>query len=112
MKQIAIPVFEDRISNRLDCCEHLLLVSIEQDTIKKREFIRLLDNNPFAKLKTMIDLGIDVMICNGITDFYSQRLLENNVKVIPWISGNVDAVLKQYLENRLFSEKTQNIKEN
>ncbi|MBN1543276.1 hypothetical protein JW992_14135 [candidate division KSB1 bacterium] len=110
MTQIAIPVFEDRISNRLDCCEHFLLVTLERGKIKKRESIRLPQQDSLAKLKAMIDLGLDVVICNGITDFYSQRLLEKHIQVIPWISGNVDAVLTRYLHNRLISEKKLNNK--
>lgn len=41
MKRIAIPVFEDRISNRLDCSEKLLLVSLEKGEIVERETILL-----------------------------------------------------------------------
>ncbi|MBN1467051.1 NifB/NifX family molybdenum-iron cluster-binding protein [candidate division KSB1 bacterium] len=105
MKQIAIPVFEDRISNRLDCCENLLLVSVEAGEIKKRDKIHLLQTDPFANLKTMIDLGVDVLICNGITDFYSQRLRENHIEVIPWISGEVEQVLALYVEKKLLTRR-------
>ena len=101
MKRIAIPIFEDRVSNRLDCSENLLLVSTEENAIKKREMICLLTMNPSVRLNTLIDLGIDVLICNGITEFYSQRLSDSNVQVIPWISGEAEEVLARYLEGKL-----------
>lgn len=101
MKRIAIPVFGDRISNRVDCSNNILMVCVEDGEIKIREKIHLLQMNPSLKLNTLVDLGIDVLICNGITDFYSRRLSESNVQVIPWISGKVDEVLAWYLEGKL-----------
>jgi len=104
MKRIAIPIFGDRISNRLDCSENILLVSIEEGEIKKRETIRLLQTNQSVKLSTLVDLGMDVLICNGITKFYSRRLSESNIRIIPWISGEVEEVLGWYLEGKLISK--------
>lgn len=99
MKRIAIPVFEDRISNRLDCSENLLLVSLEKGEIIKREIVLLTHTGSSAKLNTLIGLKIDVLICNGITTFYSRRLSNTNIEIIPWVSGKIDEVLAWYLES-------------
>ncbi|KAA3609230.1 MAG: hypothetical protein DWQ05_23130 [Calditrichaeota bacterium] len=101
MKKIAIPVFGDRISNRLDCCENILLISIEDGVIKTRDAFRLTHLNPAVKLAMLVELGIDVLICNGITEFYTRRLSDCNVQVIPWIYGEVDNVLACYLNGMI-----------
>ncbi len=101
MKRIAIPVFENRISNRLDCSENILLYSVENNKIESHETVHLIRANPSLKLNMLLELGIDVLICNGITDFYSQKLKGYKIQVIPWISGEVQEVMSQYLNGNL-----------
>lgn len=98
---IAIPVFDNRISARLDCTQNVMLVSIENGVVKERERIRLVEANPLEKMKTLIEVGVQVVICGGITDVCINKLKDNGVKVIPWIRGEAEEVLKQYLEGKL-----------
>ncbi|MEJ2657379.1 MAG: NifB/NifX family molybdenum-iron cluster-binding protein [Desulfobacterales bacterium] len=101
MKRIAIPVFENRISNRLDCCENIILYSIYRSKIQCCETVRLVQASPSEKLNMLLEMGIDVLICNGITAFYSRKLSEKNIQVIPWVSGEVKKVVNQYLNHKL-----------
>jgi predicted Fe-Mo cluster-binding NifX family protein len=101
MKKIAMPVFENRISNRLDCSENIILYSVDQQDVKSYRTIHLVKSNPTAKLNLLLELDIDVLICNGITNYYSQKLTDNNIQVIPWISGEAGDVLHQYLNGEL-----------
>jgi predicted Fe-Mo cluster-binding NifX family protein len=105
MQTIAVPIVGNRISNRLDCSENILLVSIEKGVIKKRETIRFVQANPTAKINMLVQLGVDVLICDGITEFYSNKLQNSPIQVIPWISGEVEEVLAQYLEGKLPKNK-------
>jgi predicted Fe-Mo cluster-binding NifX family protein len=109
MKRIAIPIYENRISNRLDCSENMFLYSVDKKKIESQEIVRLVQASPSAKLNMLLDLGIDVLICNGITDFYSRKLSESNIKVIPWISGEVDEIIKQYINGKLVSFNSKEI---
>ena len=43
----------------------------------------------------------DVLICDGITEMYKNQLADRNIKVIPWIKGEIEEVLKQYLNGEL-----------
>ena len=105
MKKIAIPVFENRISNRLDCSENIMLYSVDNEKVKSCETIRLVRANPSEKLNVLLELGIDVLICNGITNFYSYKLKESKIQVIPWISGESEDVLQHYLKGELLPAK-------
>jgi len=107
MKKVAIPIYGDRISNRLDCSENIMLVTVENGIIKEREIIRLVLTNSLDRINTLIELGTDVLICNGITKFYSNKLKDSNIKVIPWICGDVEEILTLYLENELINQNTQ-----
>ena len=110
MKKIAIPVYGDRISNRLDCSENIMLITVENGVIKKRETIRLVPSNLSTRINMFLILEIDVLICNGITKFYSHKLNDSNIKVIPWISGEIEETLTRYLEGKLITKNFQNKK--
>lgn len=100
---IAIPVFDTRISSRLDCSENVLVVSVDQGRIEKREVIRLLSSNPLDKVNDLIQLGVDVVICGGITDICFNRLKNSHINVIPWLRGDADEILTQFLEGKLLA---------
>lgn len=101
MQKIAIPIFGDRISSRLDCSEEIMLVLVEKGAVKEREIVRLLTTNPFEKINAIVQMGVDVLICGGLPERCSHRLLGTHVQVIPWVSGEVSEVLTRYLEGML-----------
>jgi predicted Fe-Mo cluster-binding NifX family protein len=106
MTRIAIPVFGDHISNRIDCSEELMLVSAEQGKVRKIEKISMRQFDLLDRLKLLIKLKVDVLICNGITEFYSHTLGNSEIKVIPWIKGEVKDVLERYLKGKLNAENS------
>jgi len=103
--QLAVPFFSNRISNRLDCSENFLFVSIENGIIKKCKKIRVVQKKPSALVNILNQLEVDVLICDGITEFYAQQLDNAHIQVIPWISGEVEDVLSKYLDGTLITYK-------
>ncbi len=51
-------------------------------------------------------LDINLVICGGIGDMAVYLLNSNNIDVIPGVSGNIDNVIKLYLDNNLVGDKT------
>ncbi len=105
MKKIVTPVFQNRISPRLDYAESFLMTETEENRILRQETIKLLSKNRLEKLNTLIELKPDIIICDGITDVYAEKLKRKNIQVIPWIHGNVNEVLTKYLNRRLHVDK-------
>ena len=103
--QLAIPFFGNRISNRLDCSENFLFVSIENGIITKCKKIRVVQKKPSALVNILSQLEVDVLICDGITEFYANQLDNAHIQVIPWISGEVEDVIDRYLAGKLISKK-------
>jgi predicted Fe-Mo cluster-binding NifX family protein len=101
MKIIAIPIFGSRVSSRLDCSETVLLVYLHGNKVRQRKTLSLLQPNPLEKMNTLIRLGVNVVICGGITDVYLSQLKDSQVHVIPWVRGEVDEILSQFLEGKL-----------
>jgi len=106
MKTIALPVFENRISNRIDCCDDILLISVENGTVRKRQIFHWALAKPLEKIDSLTRLGVDVLICDGITEFYTKHLADTPIQVFSWVSGTVEEVLKDFLNGKFKVIKT------
>lgn len=103
MKTILIPVFNQRISARLDCAEYIEAIQIDNHTIQSMEKIKICASNQLEKLNLILSMKPDTIICNGLTDFYENEFLKNEIKVIPWIYGQLEEVIQKYIDGNLVS---------
>jgi predicted Fe-Mo cluster-binding NifX family protein len=101
MKRIAISTFKNRISSRLDSADEILLLSIVNSQIRKRETIRIIPSSPLDKVHQIVELNPDVLICGGLTQLCDNKLKYSKITVIPWVKGNTDEVLNSYLKGQL-----------
>ncbi|MBC8179771.1 hypothetical protein H8E88_01490 [candidate division KSB1 bacterium] len=99
--KIAIPFFKKRVSNRLDSSENILIVSIKSGAIESRKKIRLIHSEPLMMINILTQLKVNVLLCGGITEYYAKQFTLSRIKVIPWISGELEEVLDLYLQGRL-----------
>jgi predicted Fe-Mo cluster-binding NifX family protein len=107
MYTIAISVFGSRVSVRLDSTEYIMLFSVENGFIKDREKVYLYQTNPLGKINKIKKLMPNILICGGLTETYKNMLLENNIKIVPWICGDTEDVLSQYLAGKLKTNHVQ-----
>ena len=108
MKRIALSVFKDRISARLDTADKILLLTLENEKVKKREPVRIIPSSPLDKIHQIIQLNPDVLICGGLTQLCENKLKNSKITVVPWIKGNTEEVLKQFVEEKLSEAVTIN----
>lgn len=101
METIAIPIFGNRISPRLDYTESMQLITVENGVIKGREILKLLSSSRFEKINTIVKIKPNVIICDGVSDLSYDKLIANNIKVYPWIHGEVDIILKKFVDGNL-----------
>ena len=105
---VAIPNFGERISPRIDCAESLRLISVDHRKIVETETVKMLVHNILERINFIIRLKPDVIICDGISDLFLQKLNENEIKVIPWVHGAVNDIIENYLSGKLKENKIEN----
>ncbi len=101
MKSIAISTYKNRISSRLDSADEILILSYENGKVKQREKIKIIPSSPLDKIQQILELDPDVLICGGLTQLCDNKLRNSKLNVIPWVKGNTEEVLKEFLEGRL-----------
>ena len=101
--RVAIPIFQSKISPRFDSTQEFVLLEIEKSKVTKREDIPTRGWSLSAKLKQMVDLGVDTLICGGIDLESMQQLSFSGIKVYSWITGEVEDVVTCFLNRGLES---------
>lgn len=95
MSILLVPVFNNRISSRIDCTECFNLVRINNNEIESVEKLKIVAKNQIEKLNSIVSLNPDIVICNGLTEYYANELSKNNIKVMSWIKGDFDDVVNK-----------------
>ncbi len=94
--KVALTAWEDRISPVFDSARTLLIAEIKNGEIVDRQL------EPFApdmisRMPGRINaLGIDVMICGAISQLPARIVEACGVRLIPFVSGQVEEVLASY----------------
>ncbi|MBT8391962.1 MAG: hypothetical protein HKP17_03335, partial [Ignavibacteriaceae bacterium] len=101
MKRIALSTFNNRISSRLDSADEIQILTLKDKLVKKTETIRIIPSSPLDKIQQILELNPDVLICGGLTQLCDSKLKNSKINVIPWVKGNTEEVLKEFIEGRL-----------
>lgn len=104
MKIIAIPIFGDRISPRLEFATNFKLFEVEKCKVLNSEIIRLVSHNHLEKINMIIGVKPNVIICDGLSKIFELEILKTNIKLIAWVHGEVDEILHKYLLGTLITE--------
>ena len=104
MKTILIPVFNERVSSRLDCTEYFLLIKMNDKIILNKETIKIITKNQLEKLNVILSMKPDTVICNGLTEFFKNEFLKNSINVIPWVHGQYEDVIENFIKGNLSSK--------
>ena len=68
MIKVAIPIFLDRISPRLDCARRMIILEIEKNRLVDKRELDISHWLPDEKIIQLRQLGIGQLICGGIRD--------------------------------------------
>jgi predicted Fe-Mo cluster-binding NifX family protein len=94
--KVAIAVWEDFVSSVLDFSQRLIVVELKDGDEVSRAQIALSEQNAFAKLARLRELGIDVLICGAVSQPLACASAACGIQLLPYVTGKVDDVLKAY----------------
>jgi predicted Fe-Mo cluster-binding NifX family protein len=92
-----------RIAPKYYDAAQLLSLIVENGAILNREVIALEALNPDELCSLVLHMNADVIICGGIRKDYQDKLNRSSVQLIYNVIGNVDDVLKRFMEGNLSS---------
>jgi len=98
-----IPVFDGRISPRLDCAQRFLLVETASGRVSGAREVVLGCRTPEEMAEKLLSLQVEALICGGLSTLYEERLRNTGLELITWVSGPVEAIIAAYCRGRLRS---------
>ncbi|MBN1833832.1 MAG: dinitrogenase iron-molybdenum cofactor biosynthesis domain-containing protein [Deltaproteobacteria bacterium] len=99
--KVVLTVWENRISPVADSARQLLIVDIRDRTIQGRYTEYLDPESVFYRARRLADLEVKTFICGAISDFFASLVEGYGIRLIPFVSGEVNEVLDAYLEDSL-----------
>jgi predicted Fe-Mo cluster-binding NifX family protein len=103
--KIAIPIFENRISPRLDCAKKILLVKVaekDKKVILSRE-TETQTGGTSGNIEFYLSNEITVIICGGISIEMQDMLVKHGIRVISWVTGEAQKALDLFIKGKLAS---------
>jgi len=99
--KIAIPVWNDNLSNVFDFAGRLLLVEIENAREVSRSEVPLQAESLPERAGRLKQLGADVLLCGAISQALAIMVTASGIQVLPYVTGRVDDVLQAYITGQL-----------
>jgi predicted Fe-Mo cluster-binding NifX family protein len=99
--KLAMTIWNERIAPVCDVAGHLLNLEVEDGRVTRRHESVLAGSNPVQKALCLQEAGAVTLICGAISMPLLNLLTAGGMRVIPFVAGSVEQVLKAYLEDRL-----------
>ena len=100
--RIAIPEYSGRVSPVFDTCQRLLIFQMDDRGMPNPLQNEDLSCLPVAaRVSRLRQLGVDVLLCGGVSDWLARQIEATGIRLVPWLAGNVEQVLYAYAAGRL-----------
>lgn len=97
--KICLVDFNDEIATLFDNANNLYSYIIENKNIIFEENSNIGNLGVFDKINLIISLRPDILLCGAINKRDFTFLISTGINVIRNISGNKDAIIKEFMEN-------------
>mgnify|MGYP002353074925 FL=1 len=103
--KVAIPVWQGRISPVFDVAGQLLLLDLIDGREVSREERPVGESRAEQRAAELAELGVDLLICAGISQALQETLASCGIRVVARICGNIEEVLTAFSTGRLGEER-------
>ncbi|MBN1163538.1 MAG: NifB/NifX family molybdenum-iron cluster-binding protein [Candidatus Krumholzibacteriota bacterium] len=99
--KIAITKWNNRVSPVFDEARSLTVIDVEDGKERGRNDCFVPEHSVRGKVRSLVELGIDTVICGAVSREMSRAINQKGIQLIPWVSGEVEEVLSAYLADEL-----------
>ncbi len=99
--KVAIPRYGEQVA---PCFEYSATIAIF--TIKSRKVMDQMDftlqsKEALDRVRLLRDQQVDTLICGGVQDSFEDLVIAKGIRVISWVSGNVEDLLELFVRGEL-----------
>ena len=94
--KLAITIWGNRVSPVFDAAATLLVANIENRMIVKKSYESFDPATPSDLIKTLKKMQISVLMCGAISTKPADLIVDNNIKLISFVTGNAVKLLEDF----------------
>ncbi|MCF8111631.1 MAG: hypothetical protein K9J85_09110 [Desulfobacteraceae bacterium] len=99
--KVALAVWNGRISPVFDVSRELLVIDIRGGRESGRTYVHFSNDHPMHKVRRLVEMDVEVLLCGAVSRHLSAALEANGIRLLGFISGEIESVIAAYLEGRL-----------
>ncbi|MGI6393403.1 MAG: hypothetical protein ACOX2F_01500 [bacterium] len=99
--KVLVTVWNGRISPVFDVAREGLLLDVENGEVISKKSVLIDFGTCMDKVNFILRERIDLLICGAISRRVEVELVAKGVVLYPFISGEIDDVIRGFIENRL-----------
>lgn len=102
---VAIPIWNDRISPVFDTARKILVVRIDNGKETQRIEANLVESDFYARAHSLQQLQIQTLICGAISKPLELELISRGIQVISHVCGEAEDVLEAFLSGDITQDR-------
>ncbi len=100
--KIAITVSGNNVSTSFGKAGSIMIAEFDENKISSKIMIDIKTLCQKDRINTLINQNVKGIICNGIEKSTYHDFINSGVNVMQYITGNVDQVVKRYIDGNLY----------
>lgn len=105
--KVAMPRFGENIAPCFGASATIAIFTISRQRVIDQTDFTLQSREALDRVRLLGDQQVDVLICGGVQAAVERIISARDIRVYSWVSGRVEDLLNQFLENRLTSGTAQ-----
>jgi hypothetical protein len=98
---LALAAYENRMASLLETANQLACVDLPAIDSKPKKIVAVIDHTLPYLMQLLQRNNVAILICGAINGCMFRAIESMGIKVIPWITGNIDDVLAAFKNNTL-----------
>jgi predicted Fe-Mo cluster-binding NifX family protein len=103
--QVALTIWEGRISPLFDATRTLLIAQVEKGRVISKRIEPFDCESALLRAARLHDLGVERLICGGISDSFASPIEALGIEIIPFAAGAVDEIMEAYLTGKIAQKR-------
>lgn len=99
--RVAFAAWNNRIAPVFDIARQVLVVDAESGRIVGQSHEALSSDFPVHKALRLAELGVETLVCGGISRSLLALVSGYGIRVVPFVAGELDEVVQAFLKGRL-----------
>ena len=99
--KVAIPHHGEDVTPYFEYTGGITIYEIHKNRVVAQTDFTLRSREILDRVRLLRDQGVSVLICSGIQAAHEDLLTSSGIRVISWVSGKANEVLRLFLENTL-----------